>query len=79
MTKQNPTPTYIGLARNLLAAYTAYRLGLRSIDYAMKTYVKQDVGRSWLELAEEVDRNVSESIAKNLISLEDAPPDEKIN
>jgi hypothetical protein len=42
-------------ARYLCAAYIAHRAGI-GLTYALKTYVKDDPGSFWIDLAKQVDR-----------------------
>lgn len=54
---------YHELARTLKAAVMAYRLGI-GVEYCKKRYVKdENIDQSWLDLAEQLDRNMSERIA----------------
>ena len=45
--------SYRQLARKLDATCISHKLGNKSIDYTLKTYVKegQDIGEAWIELA----------------------------
>lgn len=51
---------YNELARRLAAAAISYQLGLRGVDYALKTYVSEEPGELWQELAE----TVTEAVAR---------------
>lgn len=49
------------LARNLLAAFLAHRLGI-TIQYALKAHVPEEPGPYWFALAETVEREVLENM-----------------
>jgi hypothetical protein len=60
------------LARRLAAACIAHRSGLKSIDYARKTYVdsSKPIGDGWIELA----RIAKELMYGTIQAIGDIPP-----
>jgi len=60
---------YDQLGQRLVAAVISHRLGLRSVDYALKTYVQERVNNRWIQLAADLDAEISEGLGKS-----DSPP-----
>ena len=58
---------YDDLARRLCAAAISYRMGVRSVDYALKTYVRDaEIAEYWTALAEQVDYELAASIGEKM-------------
>jgi hypothetical protein len=49
-----------------MGAFMSYCMGIRSVDYTLKECVGdgQDIHESWLALAEAIDKEMAESIAR---------------
>jgi hypothetical protein len=54
------------LARRLLAAFMSYRMGIKSVDYTLREYIGdgKEIHESWVRLAEALDREMSNAIAR---------------
>jgi hypothetical protein len=67
---------YGDLAERLAAAWISHQQGLASVDYALKKYVRgqdEDIGQGWIQIAKQVSRTMTESLASALAPLR---PDE---
>ena len=47
------------LARNLAAAYIAWQLGYKSVDYVLRTKLPKKLPIHWIAFAEEVNRRMN--------------------
>jgi hypothetical protein len=61
-----PDQYYHELGRRLCAAFVSMKLRLKSMDYAAKAHVGDDVSEYWVELAKEIESEVHHGLVKKL-------------